>query len=563
MNFFFLTTMFLLQAIGDACEDGSYISFLNHASRVDELGFLSLVFEHRLNISVDIVFSDPTCGLALQTPSPSSWTTSLAPNGCVQQILGVPLTEALSSCGFRIASSSTDRAVAISSPKVITHQNVIIAGHNVTNTASYFVQIALQLETTLVSTRSSIEVDFGIVIDCGIASSVFDLSTEQMTITFATSSIAPYALDGDAITHTDVPDWVLHTLSSSNGSLACPENEDCFQYWTLIVNRTMSCDAKSPQYLEADFFLPFKVNCREYYVEDCGAPSDVIINCNTRFDDYCTRVIGEVPLEGSVSMFLEPEGINQLDSYLYATRAHAVATVASVAKIEHIHITSVVLSDESTFVLTLYDDPHASINDFSMEADNANYHSFDIEPSVLLIVENDRNVMNHTVRTRASWTWSAVTAPASVNGGVSDITVTMTLLVLLLDTDGVRRLRSLTMKANNYPVFQPANTNLHSKVGVSRTFRALIEVGYKPDSRVLVGLEVPRYSPNPMTTIKRDTKAPITENDSYVPAVTIWSVTGGGIILIGGILRFRGVCTECVPSHSPVHSMSVHTGISV
>ena len=430
-----------------------------------------------------------------------------------------------------------------------------IAGEIVTQTASYFVQIALHLETALVVTSSSIEVTGGIVIDSGIESSVFDLSTEQMTITFVTSSIAPYVLDGSTITQTDVPDWVLHTLVSSNGPLGCPDNEDCFQYWTLLVERQMSCDEKSPQFLDTDFSLPFTVTCRDYYVGECGDPSEVIIRFNTRSDDYCTRVIGAVPLEGSMSMFLEPEGITHLDSYVYGTRAHAVATISSAAKIEHIHIESVTLNDESGFSLILYDDPHASINYFSLESNNAEYHSFDTEPSVLLIVENDRHVINQTVKTRASWSWSAVTAPSSINSGVSDITVTMTLQVLFLDTTGVRRRRLLEISGTNDQVLQSANTNLQDNVGVSRTFSALREAGYEPDTRVLTGLEGPTAPPTPSPTIKCVKEAPLQEKNIAIVAVTLWSVTGG-FIMIGGVLRFLGVFKRFTPP--PTHEPAPH-----
>jgi Flp pilus assembly protein TadG len=473
-----------------ACGAGA-VGFRNELSSLDTFSTLELVFEYEMGTydSIDIEFA-PACQFSLLTPNASNWANTIdGATGCQHVTLTVPLTEALSTCAFEIRTNNINSTTALATPTMTLVTTAMISGHKVVRKDESNVQIALVLETAFVVTSSDVTVTGSIINEAVIINSVLDLTTEHMTITFVTSTTAPFHLtDDNNIIDTIIFGWEVFSFTSGSGTLPCNNGDVCFQYWTFILKREKKCAVMAPQNLEGTFVLDFEVECRMYWSGACDPPIGVTVSFSTDSDNYCERVIATIPLDGHLKFYLEADGINELDSYIYGTRAHAVASVVGASSIEHAHLELVTVKDSQNLT-TLYEDPHNSVHYFAADASMANFHGFNKQQNVLLQVANDiPGVSVNEKRVRASWTWSVATAPLSDSGASSQVTVTFNVRVLFTDTSGIRR-RALLELSN--PTGSGGSQATEAKVGVARTVEQLEVAGYHPSDAMASSIVPP------------------------------------------------------------------------
>jgi hypothetical protein len=244
----------------------------------------------------------------------------------------------------------------------------------------------------------------------GSGASTWEQQTESRSSTSTGSAIAH--LGGDARTSHAVG----FALEVGSRASDCPETEGavCIQYWEVVVARVDVCSSITPLELDAAYNADFDIGCRGSFTGTCVIPSGAggvalagedqagtgqeryasnfttnagtggdgdaeqaaknTVSWTSDSDNYCTRVLDEIPLEGEVAVFDTDFYDNEQSQFVFGSTAFVKVKVHARAEIAHIRVEKIQLNhqrgDDNNGVTP---DPTTQVIYTDVHTDNADF----------------------------------------------------------------------------------------------------------------------------------------------------------------------------------------------
>jgi len=287
------------------------------------------------------------------------------------------------------------------------------------------------------------------------------------------------------------------------------EQGPCYQEWEVIVARTRKCSDITPLDLDAAYESDFLIGCSQAFSGTCVLPSqeastgagfdagvdqssagkerfitgfttseadgDVVsigagnkVVWSSDSDNYCTRVLDEIPLEGSIAVYDTEEYDQIQDQFVFGSTAFVKVHVHARAEIAHVVVEKIQLDhtrggDESKSTQFLHSNVISENAGFAQELNYAvavpdTLESDNVpQADSLLEVQNDRLEFQEVVEEDESnrnellneatatfhFVWNEHTSPAGSADEDEATTTTITVDVRVQFKAAARRMRAL------------------------------------------------------------------------------------------------------------------------
>lgn len=392
-------------------------------SGVDANGNLALRFEYPPSFDyVGISFgscvfaTNATTFPIVDAPAGGTWTIVSQANGCQLAEFSASLNVALDQCGFVRDDSDNDAQVATAQGlSVAESTSDAIRGSTYTQSSTREFEFSIKLGTALTDIQSDPVQVFGPVLSYStVTGKSFDIDTEQLTLDFLTSVQWPYELTIQDVMATWTPPAGFTKLSGLEVTVdPCVSGQECQQLWRVVLGRVDSCVDVVSQTLDGSYSFDYTVACNADFTGQCDTPEvgSTSISFSTSSDNYCERVLEEIPLTAE---FTFADGF---DTFVFGTDAVFTVTVESLANLQNVHVEKVQLihnigTPEQTEIV-IFLDPHASRADFDAVRTPTYPDATLIDSEFTLANFDDATASGQTGACDMSFLWSDATSPAT------------------------------------------------------------------------------------------------------------------------------------------------------